>query len=263
MELIMDYTYDPSAYSTELSYTDTAMSVDTDGAMAMFGVIVVIGLIFTIGFYVLNSIFLGKIFKKAGVESWKAWVPILNSWKMLEIGGKPGFWAILAIIPIVNLVAAIFMYIAIHNINLKIQYGVGMTILAIFFPMIWVIVAGVNKNPWNDSLGDPRTDQPQYQPAGPAYAQQPPAPEYAQPAAPGYAQPPAPTAPVAPAPGFAQPPAPTPVAPAPDYAQPPVPEQPVTPAASEQIPVDNPMSMEAPTAASDSQEQDNSQQNQG
>lgn len=103
--------------------------------------------------YVVSAIFLGKVFKKGGVPAWQAWVPILNSWRIFELGGRQGFWAILAMVPILNIVSAIFMIIAIYNINLKLKYGAGMTVVALFFPLIWVIVAGVSKNEWTDSLG--------------------------------------------------------------------------------------------------------------
>ena len=40
--------------------------------------------------YVINSFLLSRIFKKAGVEQWKAWVPIYNVWIMLELGNQKG-----------------------------------------------------------------------------------------------------------------------------------------------------------------------------
>ena len=46
-----------------------------------------------------------------------------------------------------------------------IVYLLVMTVYAIFLPLIWVIVLGVSKNQWNDSLGDPRTDRPVVPPA--------------------------------------------------------------------------------------------------
>ena len=48
-------------------------------------------MLFILAFYVVYAIFLGKIFKKAGVDSYKAWIPIYNTWKTLEIGGQQGF----------------------------------------------------------------------------------------------------------------------------------------------------------------------------
>lgn len=123
----------------------------------ILGVIIVYALIM-IAIYIVSSIFLGKVFRKAGVEPWKAWVPVLNTWKILEIGGQQGFWAILTFVPIANIVALVFVIIAMHNINLKLGNGVGMTVLAVFLPIVWLIVLAVSNNSWNESLGAPRTD---------------------------------------------------------------------------------------------------------
>ncbi|NCU29928.1 hypothetical protein EOM60_04975 [Candidatus Saccharibacteria bacterium] len=117
-------------------------------------------MLFILAFYVVYAIFLGKIFKKAGVDSYKAWIPIYNTWKTLEIGGQQGFWAILGLLPVINIVTAVLTYLAMHNINKKLGYEVSMTVLAILLPFVWVIVVGLSKNEWNDSLGDPRTDTP-------------------------------------------------------------------------------------------------------
>ena len=117
-------------------------------------------MLFILAFYVVYAIFLGKIFKKAGVDSYKAWIPIYNTWKTLEIGGQQGFWAILGLLPVINIVTAVLTYLAMHNINKKLGYEVSMTVLAILLPFVWVIVVGLSKNEWNDSLGDPRTDAP-------------------------------------------------------------------------------------------------------
>lgn len=153
-ELINDTTF---YESYDYSYTSPEM-IDPGAVAAFTGVflgIMLFTIVFSIAAYVVSSIFLGKIFKKAGVEPWKAWVPVYNTWKTLEIGGQQGFWVLLMFVPIVNIVALVFYIIAVHNINLKLNYGVGMTVLAIFLPLIWLIVTGLSKNPWNDSLGAP------------------------------------------------------------------------------------------------------------
>lgn len=54
------------------------------------------------------------IANKIGQEnSWYAWIPILNIYLMCLIAGKPGWWVILAFIPIVNIVIAIILWMAI------------------------------------------------------------------------------------------------------------------------------------------------------
>ncbi len=52
---------------------------------------------------------LSKLFAKAGIESWKAWVPGLNFVEWLKIIGKPVWWVILLLIPIVNVLILVLM----------------------------------------------------------------------------------------------------------------------------------------------------------
>jgi len=112
---------------------------------------VLFALVIAVVVYVVMAIFLGKIFKKAGIESWKAWVPIYNNWVLLELGDQKGYWAVLAIIPVVNIVAAVFMYIAMYNIGLKFGKEGAFVLLAIFLPLVWMIWLAVDKSTWKGS----------------------------------------------------------------------------------------------------------------
>jgi hypothetical protein len=85
------------------------------------------------------------IFKKAGQPSWVAWVPVYNSWKMLELGGQPGWWALLAFVPVVNIVAVVFLYMAMYQIGLNFGKSGAFVLLAIFLPLIWMIWLAVDK----------------------------------------------------------------------------------------------------------------------
>jgi hypothetical protein len=105
--------------------------------------------------YVLIALCLMRIFKKAGVKPWIAWVPFYNHWKMLEIGGQQGFWAILVILPFVNIVSAIFLYIAMYNIGLKFHKEGAYVLFAIFLAPVWFILMALDKTPWDESKGAP------------------------------------------------------------------------------------------------------------
>ena len=52
-----------------------------------------------------------KIFEKAGKPGWAAIVPIYNIVILLEIIGKPVWWIVLMLIPFVNLIVGIMLYI--------------------------------------------------------------------------------------------------------------------------------------------------------
>jgi hypothetical protein len=65
----------------------------------------------TLGFYVIIYLVIAwinsRIFKKAGRKGWIAFVPFYNSYTLYQISGKPGWWFILGIIPIVNIVVLV------------------------------------------------------------------------------------------------------------------------------------------------------------
>lgn len=141
-----DTTYDSSLYDTT-----TATPAEAAAAMAAF-----LGffLVFAIVAYVVYAVFLGMVFKKAGIESWKAWVPVYNTWTLLEMGDQPGWWAILSIVPFVNIVAAVFMYIAMYHIGPKFGKESVFVLLAIFLPIVWLIWLAVDKTAvWKPSAG--------------------------------------------------------------------------------------------------------------
>lgn len=139
-------------YTDDYTYTSSSSSTLDPAAAAAA---ILFTLFFALIAYVLTALFLGRIFKKAGVASWIAWVPFYNSWKMLEIGGQQGFWAILTVLPIVQIVSAIFMYIAMYNIGLKLGKSGAFVVLGIFLPIVWLIWLAVDNSTWNNSLGAP------------------------------------------------------------------------------------------------------------
>ena len=139
-----------SYYYTQSTSSDSG-PIDTTGA----GILIVIFLTASIIGYVLTSLFLGRIFKKASIASWTAWVPSYNAWKLLEMGGQPGFWAILAIFPIINLASAVFIVLAMYNIGLKFGKSASFVLFAIFLPIIWLIWLAVDSSTWDNAVGIP------------------------------------------------------------------------------------------------------------
>lgn len=58
---------------------------------------------------------LSQIFKKANVEPWKAFVPILNWSEWLKLIGKPQWWILLLFIPLVNIFYGAYMLIGLSK----------------------------------------------------------------------------------------------------------------------------------------------------
>jgi len=139
-------------YTTTVSTNSNTITSEEGYAAIAAVTIASIGLILVAGIiaYILSAIFLSRIFKKAGVDGWIAWVPFYNTWKLLELGGQQGFWAVLAIVPIINYVAAVFMYIAMYHIGKKLGKDGTFVLLAIFVPIVWIIWLAVDKSKWND-----------------------------------------------------------------------------------------------------------------
>lgn len=137
-----NYYVDNAATGSQLSDAQIA---------AIVGGILVFVLIIALISYVITAWLLGRIFKKAGVPQWIAWVPIYNGWKTLELGNQQGFWAVLAIIPPVGIVAAIFTFIAMYNIGKKLGKEDWFVLLAIFVPLIWLIWLAFDDSKWRET----------------------------------------------------------------------------------------------------------------
>jgi hypothetical protein len=48
-----------------------------------------------------------KLFVKAGYPGWACLVPFYNAYIMMKIAGRPGWWLLLLIIPLVNIVISL------------------------------------------------------------------------------------------------------------------------------------------------------------
>lgn len=150
------------SYSTSYpsTYTYDGNPEATAAVAGAFLVIALIYLLFFVALYVVTAIFLGKIFKKANTPAWIAWVPVYNTWRILQLGGQQGWWALVAFIPLVNIASVVFMFIAMYHIGKKLGKDDMFILLAIFLPLVWVIWLGADKSTWDESKGAPRLDTP-------------------------------------------------------------------------------------------------------
>ena len=79
-----------------------------------------------------------KVFVKAGQPGWAAIIPIYNFYIMTKIGGKPGWWLLLMLIPIVNIIFMIWIYNMVSKSFGKDEgFTAGLVILGfIFWPIL-------------------------------------------------------------------------------------------------------------------------------
>jgi hypothetical protein len=77
-------------------------------------------------------------FAKAGKPGWGAIIPIYNCILLLEIAGRPIWWIVLLLIPVVNFVIAIIVFIDVaKNFGKGAGFGLGLAFLSfIFFPIL-------------------------------------------------------------------------------------------------------------------------------
>jgi hypothetical protein len=103
------------------------------------GAFFLVMLVIMIAAYVYFALALKTIAEKTNTENgWWAWVPILNIILMLNIAKKPIWWIILLMIPLVGLVMAIIVWMAIAEARNKPSWWGILLII----PFIGMIVPG-------------------------------------------------------------------------------------------------------------------------
>ncbi len=105
-----------------------------------------------------------KIFTKAGRPGWAILIPFYNAYVLLKISGKPGWWLILYLIPLVNLVISILASIGLaRNFGRSDTFGVVMLWL---FGAIGYLMLGYGNSKYMSSSTLPVVNSaPQLQPA--------------------------------------------------------------------------------------------------
>ncbi len=76
---------------------------------------------------------------------WMAWIPILNVYLMLKIADKPGWWLLLLLIPIVNIIITIIVWMVMAE---KVNKPSWMGVL-IIVPFVNFFIPGILA--WADS----------------------------------------------------------------------------------------------------------------
>ena len=82
---------------------------------------------------------LWKVFDKAGQPGWAAIVPIYNIYILLKIVGRPGWWLLLCLIPIVGLIIFIIIY---YELAKVFGHGAGFFLDIFFLPFIFLPILG-------------------------------------------------------------------------------------------------------------------------
>ncbi|MBL0316200.1 MAG: hypothetical protein IPP69_10625 [Flavobacteriales bacterium] len=145
MEMQSEY----SAFDTEfqdLSYFKGYMLIAVFTSM-LIRVLVMLIAIYFVGRW--------KLYQKAGEEGWASIIPIYNTYKLITISGNPGWYLLMLLIPIVNIV---FVIMIMNGLSAQFGKGSGYTWGLIFLGIIFLPKLGFDEQSYsiqNGEYGDP------------------------------------------------------------------------------------------------------------
>jgi hypothetical protein len=120
----------------------TALAQSSDdgvAATALSGVVLLFVLAIGFAVYLYISLALQTIATKTGTpNAWLAWIPIVNIFLMVGVAKKPAWWFVLFLIPLVNIVISIIVWMAIAEARRKPNWWGILTIV----PLVNVVVPG-------------------------------------------------------------------------------------------------------------------------
>lgn len=141
--------------------------------------------------YIVSSWLLGRVFHKAKVAKWMAWIPLVRDWKIFNLGGHTGFCvflglisyalaaagggiistfvegqsAISGVIGVLLLVAAFAVFVfyayalvsSYYNIQKKLGKPLVFLVLALIniIAPVWLWILALDRSKWNDKKGRP------------------------------------------------------------------------------------------------------------
>jgi hypothetical protein len=98
-----------------------------------------IGALVYLAIFILYFAAMWKVYAKAGEPGWAAIIPIYNMIVLLKIVGRPWWWILLMLIPIVGIVIAILVIVELAAVFGK---GAGFAIGIIFLGIIFIPILG-------------------------------------------------------------------------------------------------------------------------
>jgi hypothetical protein len=116
---------------------------DWQPQMHFMPMIIVWILIFAIHMRVIRWASLWFLFQKAGEPGWAAIIPVYNILIAIKIAGKPWWYILMLLIPIVNIVMAILI---LHGISKSFGKGGWYTVGLIFLRTIFLAILGFGKS---------------------------------------------------------------------------------------------------------------------
>ncbi len=115
------------------------------------GMLISFGILFAFAFMALMLASWWKILDKTGRPGWGILIPIFNVLLILEITGKPWWWILLLLIPIVDIIYAIWVVnLLAKSFGKSKRYTLGI----IFFPYIFIPMLAFGEAIYNGPAGN-------------------------------------------------------------------------------------------------------------
>jgi hypothetical protein len=102
--------------------------------------------------YLIGALPLMGVFQKADEPGIAAFIPIWNLLVLLKIVGRPWWWLILYIIPIVGLIVAIVVF---YDLAKSFGHGVGFTIGLVLLSWIFLLILWLGGSRYLGPRGEP------------------------------------------------------------------------------------------------------------
>jgi hypothetical protein len=127
-------------------------------------VIAIILVILAVGILMIAATW--RLFSKAEQRGWAAIIPFYNTIVLLRIAGKPWWWLLLTVIPFVNVVIAVIVFL---DLAKSFGKGTGFGIQTFFFPVICIPILGFGAARYVGPGGQPPYQGRPHPPQGPPY----------------------------------------------------------------------------------------------
>jgi hypothetical protein len=121
-----------------------------------------VSMIFGLLIALLLIVAMWKVFTKAGQPGWASIIPIYNLYIWCKIVGRPWWWILLMLIPLVNFIVAIILCIDLaKSFGKGVGFGIGLALLGIIFFPILGFGSAQYQGPAAGSMGaDPAMSRP-------------------------------------------------------------------------------------------------------
>ncbi|MDG2031158.1 MAG: DUF5684 domain-containing protein [Phycisphaerales bacterium] len=109
------------------------------------GLLEVLVVLLAVAFWVLFIAGLWKSFNKANIPGILSIIPIVKLFFIAKLAGKPAWWGVLLLIPVINFVVAIIMCMGVSE---RFNRGLGTTLGLFFLTPIFYLILGFGSAQW-------------------------------------------------------------------------------------------------------------------